>query len=90
MTPEEHERFKRMEKNVVEILRAMIGDDFTEIPGLIQDMKDMKNEVKGFKEQFRKARFIVYGLGIGFAAGGAIFGYAGGKALFQWLAKLFV
>ena len=88
LTPEK--RFKNLEENIDKILRALEGDDFTDIAGLISDVKEMKNEIKGFKELIKKARFIIYGLGLGFAAGGAIFGYAGGKALAQWIQKLLI
>lgn len=90
MTPEEKIQFSKMGKDVEQILRSLQGDDFNGVPGLIQDVKYCISEVKRFKEQIKKARFIFYGLGIGFATAGGIFGYTGGKALVSWLSKLFV
>lgn len=83
MTPEER-------KVLDEIHRALSGNNFAGVPGLIKDVKALSDEVRSIKEQFKKGRFIVYGLGIGFAAGGLIFGFVSGKALLEWIQKIFL
>lgn len=89
MTSEEKDQFESMQEDVKEILRALKGDEFHGLNGLQRDMKEVKNDIRIFKDQIKKARFILYGIGMGFATGGSIFGYVGGKALWQWIQKIF-
>ena len=81
MSPEEQERFWRMEAKMDSIFNVIKGDPLNGQPGFAERLNNIEGAQRLVNEKLRRLTYIAMGIGIGILIGGAIFGFLSWKQI---------